>query len=72
MGRSRGPPRRSDKIRAFVLHSAFRRVLKKSGYFQVKSTMEFVVKVNALDVPPAFYEETDTWHITLGDSDQDR
>jgi hypothetical protein len=62
----------SDKIRAFVLHSAFRRVLKKSGYFQVKSTMEFVVKVNALDVPPAFYEETDTWHITLGDSDQDR
>lgn len=62
----------SDKIRAFVMHAAFRRVLKRSGYFQVKSTMEFVLKVNALDVAPSFYEQTDDWHITLGDSDQDR
>ena len=62
----------SDKIRTFAMHAAFRRVLKKSGYFQVKSTMEFVVKVNALDVPPAFYENTERWHVTLGDSDQDR
>ena len=29
-------------------------------------------KVNALDVPPSFYEDTDRWHVTLGDSDQDR
>jgi GNAT superfamily N-acetyltransferase len=62
----------SDKIRAFAMHAAFGRVLKKSGYFQVKSTMEFVVKVNAVDVTPSFYEETDNWHVTLGDSDQDR
>lgn len=62
----------SDKIRAFAMHAAFRRILKKSGYFQVKSTMEFVVKVNAVDLPASFYERTDRWHITLGDSDQDR
>jgi GNAT superfamily N-acetyltransferase len=62
----------SDKIRAFAMHAAFGRAIRKSGYFQVKSTMEFVVKVNAVDVPPSFYEETDKWHITLGDSDQDR
>lgn len=62
----------SDKIRGFALHAAFRRILRKSGYFQVKSTMEFVVKVNGIDVPPTFYDQTDTWHITLGDSDQDR
>ena len=62
----------SDKIRAFAMHAAFRRVLRKSGYFQVKSTMEFVVKVNAVDLPRSFYEQTDKWHITLGDSDQDR
>jgi hypothetical protein len=54
------------------MHPAFGRVLKRSGYFQVKSTMQFVVKVNALDVPPSFYEDTGKWHITLGDSDQDR
>ena len=62
----------SDKIRVFAMHEEFRRILKKSGYFQVKSTMEFVVKVNALELAPAFYEQTDHWHVTLGDSDQDR
>jgi len=30
------------------------------------------VKVNAVEVPTTFYQETDGWHITLGDSDQDR
>ena len=62
----------SDKIRVFAMHAGFRRVLRRSGYFQVKSTMEFVVKINGVDVDPSFYENTDTWHITLGDSDQDR
>ncbi len=62
----------SDKIRAFAMHAEFRRVLRRSGYFPVKSTMEFVVKVNGVDVDPDFYESTDRWHVTLGDSDQDR
>ena len=62
----------SDKIRAYAMQAQFRKVLKRSGYFQVKSTMEFVVKVNAIDVESAFYERTANWHITLGDSDQDR
>ncbi len=54
------------------MHAGFRSVLRRSGYFQVKSTMEFVVKVNGADVSPEFYENTDRWHVTLGDSDQDR
>jgi hypothetical protein len=62
----------SDKIRAFAMHAGFRKVLRKSGYFVVKSTMEFVIKINGADVTPAFYENTDRWHVTLGDSDQDR
>lgn len=62
----------SDKIRAFALNAAFRRGLRKSGYFQVKSTMEFVVRINAVDLPEHFYEDTSRWHVTLGDSDQDR
>ena len=62
----------SDKIRVFVMHAAFRRMLKKCGYFSAKSTMEFVVKVNGIDVDPTFYEKTGNWHVTLGDSDQDR
>ena len=62
----------SDKIRAFALHNGFRKVLRKSGYFIVKSTMEFVIKINVADVTPEFYDNTDRWHVTLGDSDQDR
>jgi hypothetical protein len=62
----------SDKIRTFALHAGFRRALRRSGYFAVKSTMEFVVKVNGVEVDQTFYDNTDNWHITLGDSDQDR
>jgi GNAT superfamily N-acetyltransferase len=62
----------SDKIRAFAMHAGFRHVMRRSGYFQVKSTMEFVVKVNGAEVTPDFYEHTERWHVTLGDSDQDR
>ena len=62
----------SDKIRVYAFHEAYSRVLRRCGYFQVKSTMELVVKVNAMEVPSTFYEETGDWHVTLGDSDQDR
>jgi GNAT superfamily N-acetyltransferase len=62
----------SDKIRVYAFHGAYARALRKSGYFQVKSTMQLVVKVNAIEVTPDFYEETGGWHVTLGDSDQDR
>jgi predicted N-acetyltransferase YhbS len=62
----------SDKIRTFALHEGFRKLLRKSGYYVVKSTMEFVAKINGAVVPPGFYDDTDHWHVTLGDSDQDR
>ena len=62
----------SDKIRSFALHASFRRMLRRAGYFQVKSTVQFVTKINGVEVPASFYEDTDRWHVTLGDSDQDR
>ena len=62
----------SDKIRTFAMHDGFRRLLRKSGYYSVKSTMEFVAKINAVNLPASFYDATGGWHVTLGDSDQDR
>jgi hypothetical protein len=62
----------SDKIRTFTMHDTFRKYLRKSGYYSVKSTMELVAKINAIEVPAAFYKDTSRWHVTLGDSDQDR
>lgn len=62
----------SDKIRVYAFHGAYGRALRRCGYFQVSSAMQLVVKVNAIEVAPTFYEDTGHWHVTLGDSDQDR
>ena len=61
----------SDKIRCHVTHAAFRRVLRRSGYFVVKSGIDLTVKVNAVPVPKNFYDTADEWHFTLGDGDLD-
>jgi GNAT superfamily N-acetyltransferase len=62
----------SDKIRCFASHLGFRRVMRHSGYFQMRQPLPLVVKINSVSVPPAFYKNTDDWHVTLGDADQDR
>lgn len=61
----------SDKIRVFATHAGFRKILRKSGYYPWRSSMEFVAKINAVTVDAAFYASADGWHITAGDSDQD-
>ena len=62
----------SDKIRCYVQHAKFRRVLRRSGYFVVKSDVLVNAKINAVQVPHDFYEAADGWHFTLGDDDLDR
>ena len=62
----------SDKIRCYATHAGFRRIMRRSGYFQVKSPLALTVKINALDLAPDFYEDIDRWHVTFGDADQDR
>ena len=62
----------SDKIRTFALHEGFRKLLKKSGYYAGRRSIDFVARINAVPVPSDFYKEPTAWHVTLGDSDQDR
>ena len=61
----------ADKVRCYGMHGTFRRILRRNGYFNVKSSVEVGVKINAVQVPNGFYDDTDGWHITYGDSDQD-
>jgi hypothetical protein len=61
----------SDKIRCYVQHTKFRRVLRRSGYFVVKSNVLLNAKVNAVQVPPGFYDRADAWHFTWGDGELD-
>ena len=62
----------TDKIRTFMMNRGLREALRSQGYFRVHSTIELVTKINAVPVPADFYTQTDDWHITFGDSDQDR
>jgi len=57
----------SDKIRCHALHAGFRRVLRRSGYFGVRSAASLSVKLHDPATTRAFYEATDDWHFTLGD-----
>ena len=59
----------ADKIRCYVMNGSFRRILRRNGYFNVKSTLEVAVKVNAVQVPRGFYDDTDRWHLMYGDAD---
>lgn len=61
----------SDKIRCYATNAGFRRVLRRSGYFVVKSGIDLTVKVNAVPVPKGFYDSADNWHFTLGDGELD-
>lgn len=61
----------SDKIRCYVSNAGIRRVLRRSGYFVVKSGIDLTVKVNAIPVPKDFYDSADAWHFTLGDGELD-
>ena len=61
----------SDKIRCHTLHARFRAVLRRSGYFQMRSGLPLVARINAVEVPDAFYRDAKRWHVTLGDSDLD-
>ncbi len=62
----------SNRIRAFAMNAAFRGAMQDQRYFRVASSVQLVAKVNAVPVGPAFYADTKTWHVTFGDSDQDR
>lgn len=61
----------SDKIRCYATHASVRRVLRRSGYFVVKSGIDLTVKVNAVPVAKTFYDSSDGWHFMLGDGEMD-
>jgi len=61
----------SDRIRTYLTHAGFRKLLRKSGYYQTKSAVQLVAKFNAVEMPDTFYAEADGWHVTLGDADLD-
>ena len=62
----------SALIRVFGTCTAFHPVFLGEGYDYGNPGMRFVAKINAVAVPPSFYDSAERWHVTLGDSDGDR
>jgi hypothetical protein len=63
---------KADVIRVFVMHEAFTNTMLATGYVTGPATLRLVAKINALDLPRAYYESSTGWHVTIGDSDVDR
>lgn len=62
----------SELIRVFATHGSFLETLRGAGYSVRAAAMRLVAKINAVQVPPDFYESLAQWHVTSGDSDVDR
>ena len=61
----------SDTIRAYALHAGFGKGLRRAGYAAASSSLTLTAKINAVTVPPRYYDDTSRWHVTWGDADLD-
>ncbi|MBC8088027.1 MAG: hypothetical protein H7Z40_12235 [Phycisphaerae bacterium] len=62
----------SDVIRVSSAHATFNGILRTNGYEDLSPAIRFVAKINAIAVPPDYYGSLANWHVTVGDSDNDR
>lgn len=63
---------KSDVMRMFMTHARFREIALANGYAALDPSIRFVAKINAIAVPPNYYDSFANWHVTVGDSDNDR
>jgi GNAT superfamily N-acetyltransferase len=63
---------KADVLRVFATHAGFGEMLRRNGYVNFDPAMRMVAKINAVTVPPNYYDTFANWHVTIGDSDNDR
>lgn len=67
-GREKGVAR----LQTFTFDQRLAGRLRYKGFFEVKSPMQFCLRVHSDHVDESFFTNTSAWHVTFGDSDQDR
>jgi GNAT superfamily N-acetyltransferase len=67
-----GREKRVGRLQTFTLDRRVQARLRRQGFLLISSPMQFCVKINTGHVRPEFYRDTSRWHVTFGDSDQDR
>jgi hypothetical protein len=65
--------RQSDLQKGLLaLNEAYRSERPIEARISGQNYAELVARVNAVGVPADYYRSSASWHVTIGDSDQDR
>jgi len=66
-----GNENRVGRLQTFTLDRRIGARLRRLGFFETYSPMQFCLKIHG-GVDETFFSDTSRWHVTFGDSDQDR
>jgi len=64
--------RGAARMQTFTFDRRFASRLTNKGFMRIVSPMQFCVRVRSDHVDDRFFRDTSRWHVTFGDSDQDR
>jgi hypothetical protein len=64
--------RGAARIQTFTFDRRLQARLANKGFVRIESPMQFCVRIHSDHVDENFFRDTSRWHVTFGDSDQDR
>jgi GNAT superfamily N-acetyltransferase len=64
--------RAASRMQAFTFDRRIAARLSSKGFFLIESPMQFCLRIHSDHVDETFFRDTSRWHVTFGDSDQDR
>lgn len=62
----------SDVIRVVATHAQFIEKLHGAGYADRAPVVRFMVRIDGVTVPANYFDSVAAWHVTIGDSDNER
>ncbi len=60
------------RLQTFTFDRRIQARLASKGFMRIESPMQFCVRIHSDHVDELFFRDTSRWHVSFGDSDQDR
>jgi GNAT superfamily N-acetyltransferase len=60
------------RLQTFTFDRRLQARLANKGFIRIESPMQFCVRIHSDHVDELFFRDTSRWHVSFGDSDQDR
>jgi len=60
------------RMQTFTFDRRLQARLASKGFLRIESPMQFCVRIHSDHVDELFFRDTSRWHVSFGDSDQDR